>query len=272
MASRIGRAVRRTLNTGFRKPAVSVFSTIHYKLGYAIITLAPILTACSLITVNRTNAKGMDALVGKSFVVVKDSFLIENACIKEYSTERCLQLQVVAGRITHKVNSFFGWSWVGVDLPATIREFEENPLKYNNAYISTTLFGTTRQDIVGIVSKGTTVTITRLVSKALGETGRCWVVYGRLEKTPNNTAIEIPACGFSPEAGPLWFISQRGGGAYYIPPKPDPEYLIRAPKQILDESERERGSHENSACDVLDHKCNGLLIIGAYLTSAMDNL
>jgi hypothetical protein len=49
-----------------------------------IASLAVLMAGCAIVTYDRNNAPGGDVLVGKSFEVAQNSFLIENSCAKEY--------------------------------------------------------------------------------------------------------------------------------------------------------------------------------------------
>lgn len=218
--------------------------SVYRKITIAIVFLS--LSSCAIVTVDRSNAPGMNMLVGKSFIVAQDSFLIENACIKEYTASNCFLIQVTGGYIQHVIFSAFGGNDEPAQLPMSFAAFRADPLKYNDRYVSTSLFGKTRQDIVAAVPKGSVITVTRLVSVANGENGRCWLVFGRLVGQDNQVAIEVPRCGDlvpgSRERPPYWFTLQcpkpthnfhPGPDNYTLPPVPKPSFLIPLSKNTV---------------------------------------
>jgi hypothetical protein len=94
--------------------------------------------------------------------------------------------------------------------------------------------------------KGTVITITRLVSKANGKDGHCWLVYEKLATVDQNIAIEIPVCRMVEvgpgESHPYWFTLQYpkpkgryhpGPDNYTLPPVPSPLFLIPLSKNTV---------------------------------------
>ncbi|HKU17725.1 MAG TPA: hypothetical protein VJP80_00455, partial [Candidatus Saccharimonadales bacterium] len=219
-------------------------TSMYCKTTIALLCLS--LSSCAIFTVDRSNAPGMDFLVGKNFIVAQDSFLIENACIKEYTASNCFLIQVTGGYMQHAIFGVFGAHDEPVQLPISFTAFAADPSKYNRQYVSTSLFGKARQDIVATVPKGSVLTVTRLVSVANGDNGRCWLVFGRLAGHYDKAAIEVPRCGDlvpgSRERPPYWFTLQcpkpthnfrPGPDNYTLPPVPKPTFLIPLSKSTL---------------------------------------
>lgn len=213
-----------------------------------VASLSVLMAGCAIVTYDRSNAPGMDMLVGKSFIVAQDSFLIENSCVKEYFAKQCFLLQVTGGYIQYVKSHVLGGVTTPVQLPESFAAFNADPSSFNGKYASrTSLFTDSKlQNIAGTVPKGTVITITRLVSKANGEDGRCWLVYGRLTTVDKNIAIEIPACGMVEvgpgERHPYWFTLQcpkpkgryhPGPDNYTLPPVPRPSFLIPLSKNAI---------------------------------------
>ena len=197
-----------------------------------IMAMSAALCGCMFITHDKTDAPGMDALVGRSYVTVQNAFLIKDSCIGEFKARNCAQLQVALGHYYVHGGKASGSGWQMLRLPADPQALAATPV------------AATR---LTWVPKGTPVTIVRLVSRSMGQYRRCWVVYGTLPGLPADTVAELPACNqWAPESEPQWFhpqpvqppmkdgkpVKTYGPVVYdYLdqPPLPDPALLIPAP-------------------------------------------
>lgn len=175
-----------------------------------------LLAGCAIISHDLTHAPGMDAIVGKSFVIQQDSFLLENYCEDSSGANSCLLLQVVGGKTWHEVAAFIPYS-VEVDLP-TLDEYARDPKRYDDTLASHSHFSTTRHDIAATVPKGTIITVTRVIEGAYGESGSGWVVYGAIQSQPG-VLIQIGSGQLGGGTYPSWLKRDFPG---YGPPAPQP--------------------------------------------------
>lgn len=188
------------------------------RTGLALL-VALAIAGCDVINYDRTFDPTMAALVGHSFVVNKDSFLIENYCLDEYTTNSCLFMQIAGGYI--EVGRGIGNP--RVSLPKSFADYEKNKDIYNENLRDDNIFHHTKHEIVAEVPKGTIIKITRLVSVAEGDEGRAWVVFGQLDNQGAEVSIQIGAAHIS-QSGPWWF-ERKGMDNYSRPPHPLPEFL-----------------------------------------------
>jgi hypothetical protein len=179
-----------------------------------------LLTGCAMINHDRSDAPGMDALMGKSFVIEKDSFLIENYCADLYATKDCVFMQVTGGFIERKTSKLTAVLEKG-QLPGSFEEFARDPKAINDDLAERGLLDHTRHDIVGVVTKGTVIIITRVMEAAHGEDGSGWLVYGTLQSQPG-ISIQIGPGQLSFSGSPSWLKRVYPFSGI---PQPSPDYL-----------------------------------------------
>jgi len=191
------------------------------RLLFLLLLLPQLLSGCALINYDETEKPYMSGLVGKRFILVQDSYLIDNECTHGSWAERCLLLQVGGGMV-YRADPFGSGS--GLKLPVSFAEYDANP----SAYADVHAFGYQKREIVSEVPKGTIITVTRVISSAWGDSGSCWTVYGVLDKQPADTSMQLGPCAFSGQGSPVWIHH-----AYDIgndkPPVFDTKYLTPAP-------------------------------------------
>lgn len=188
-----------------------------------LIVIPVLLGGCAVVSHDRTAEPGMDAIIGKSFAIQKDSFLIESYCSSDYTTESCLFMQIAGGSIERNPSRLGGYR-ATVELPGTLADYGARRDAVNDELVERSIFGNTRHDIVATVPKGTVITVTRVVDKAEGESGRCWVVYGSI-LSQSGTSIQIGACRYAAQGQPMWFEAEyKPAGANH--PQPLPEFLL----------------------------------------------
>jgi hypothetical protein len=179
-----------------------------------------LLAGCDMISHDRTHASGMDAVVGKSFVLLQDSFLIENYCDDGFTTKRCLFLQVSGGSI-QRFSGLLGHQELAA-LPTSIEDYEHNPALYNEQLADRGLLRRESHDIVATVPKGTLVTVTTTIDSARGDEGRSWLVYAAMGSQPG-MAIQLGPAQLSFKGQPYLFTLQ--GRDTQLPPNPNTIYL-----------------------------------------------
>lgn len=188
-----------------------------------IFFLALMCASCAIINYDRTSDPEMTPLINHSYVINKDAFLLENRCLNEYNTPHCLYLQVADGSI----EVFRGIGNKTVHLPKSFEDYERNKDAYEDSLRDNNIFHGSRYSIVAEIPKGTIIKITKLVSIAMGEDGRGWVVFGEIESQGRDTSIQIGGNSHNNSRGsPPWFKSQDSGQNYYLPPLPLPEFLL----------------------------------------------
>lgn len=178
------------------------------------------IAGCEMFNHDQTLDPNMMSLVGHSYRIVKDGFLLENYCLDEYTTSSCLYMQVAGGYIEVRK----GIGNPRVNLPKSFDDYEQNKNYYNDSLSSDSLFHHTRHEIVAEIPKGTAIRITRIVSIAEGEDGRGWAVFGQIANQGPDVAIQIGS-GHISQSGPRWFHA-RDREYYNRPPQPLPEFLL----------------------------------------------
>lgn len=177
------------------------------------------LVGCDMVNHDRTLEPAMAPLVNHSYVINKDSFLLENYCLNEYTTHRCMYMQAIGGSI----RVFKGLGNSSVALPKSFDDYEQNKAAFAETLRDNNIFHQTKYWIVAKVPKGTVIKVTKLVSIAEGEAGRAWAVFGQIESEGTDVSIQIGP-GNMNQSFPWWFSSQ-GFDRYYLPPQPLPEFL-----------------------------------------------
>jgi hypothetical protein len=184
-----------------------------------LIVISALLTGCAVLQHDRTDAPGMDALVGKSFVIQKDSFLIENYCLSGYPGKACLFLQVTGGKIERNPDRLGGYR-MEADLPASFADYASHADSYNGDLVERSIFGSTLHDILANVPKGTIITLTTVIDQPAGDNGSCLVAYGTIPSQPG-VSIQIGPCPYVAHGSPEWF--DENSEPLHL--RPLPEYL-----------------------------------------------
>lgn len=188
------------------------------RIGLALLGALSI-AGCDVIDYDRTSDPTMATLVGHSFVINKDSFLIENYCLDEYTTTNCLYMQIAGGYLeVHRVMSN-----PRVSLPKSFEDYQQNKDSYGDSLRDRGIFHSTRYTVVAEIPKGTHIKITRIVSVAGGDQGRTWAVFGTIASFGSDDSIQIGP-GHLKQNGPQWFGS-RDFEHYNSPPIPLPDFL-----------------------------------------------
>lgn len=177
------------------------------------------LVGCEMINYDQTADPAMTQLINQSYVINKDSFLLENYCLNEYTTSRCLYMQAVGGSI----RVFKGIGNSDVNLPKSFEDYEQNKDTYNDSLRDDNIFHRTKYEVITEIPKGTLIKITRVVSISEGESGRAWAVFGQIESLGPDVSIQIGS-GHLMQDGPNWFAS-RDREHYNPPPQPLPDFL-----------------------------------------------
>jgi hypothetical protein len=168
---------------------------------------------------DETSNSAIISFVGHSYVINKDSFLLENYCLDEYTTSHCLYMQAIGETIT--VGSGIGNRLV--NLPKSFEDYEQNKDLFNERLRDNNLFHHTKYAIVAEIPRGTVIKITRVISIAEGEDGKKWAVFGLIGNQGDDISIQIGA-GHILQSGPGWFAA-RDSKHYDPPPIPLPEFL-----------------------------------------------
>ncbi|HEX6550163.1 MAG TPA: hypothetical protein VF117_05765 [Gammaproteobacteria bacterium] len=185
-------------------------------LGFMVLGLA----GCAMFDHDLTLDPDMNSLVGHSYRIVSDSFLLENYCLNDYTTTSCLYMQIAGGFI--EAGKGIGNS--RISLPKSFVDYEQHKDYYNDGLKSDSLFHHTKHDIVAEIPKGTIIRITRVVSVAEGENGRGWAIYGQIASQGSDVSIQIGS-GHLRQSGPRWFHA-RDREYFNRPPQPLPEFLL----------------------------------------------
>lgn len=182
-------------------------------------TAFALLSGCAVLKHDRTNAPAMDAVVGKLFVIQKDSFLIENYCLGGYPGKDCLFLQVVGGQIERNPNRLGGYRMTA-QLPDSFSDYASRTDKYDDYLLERSIFGSTPHNIVADIPAGTIIKVTTIIEQPAGDNGSCLVVYGVIQSRPD-VSIQIGPCPYVEHGSPEWF-NERSEPLHL---QPLPEYL-----------------------------------------------
>ena len=180
-------------------------------LKYLAILFLAILSGCSVVVHDKTNAPIAEGIVGANFMTVKDGFLYKARCADIHasvqSTEWCTGIQAF-----NSGNQY-------ARTPANFEDYQSAKKQWDEKLFTKLAFEKQRS-IISPLPKGTILKVTKLVQYPWGTNGYYWAIRATLVSSEGNQLeVELPTN--SVLAFPTWL---KGYGVQE-PPSFKPEYL-----------------------------------------------